>query len=91
MAHCPNCQSSNIVVTEEVYTRKSRLYYRFLQTISIIIIMIISVILNEIIVGFLLSFGVALAIYVLALINASKKSSSRTKISCLDCKKKAYL
>ena len=32
----PSCQSSNVVVTEEVFTRKGRAYYSFLGTIWMI-------------------------------------------------------
>jgi gas vesicle protein len=53
--------------------------------------MLIGIAIGEFALGFLgaLTGGVIVSIF--SLINASKKSNSRTKISCLSCKEKTYL
>jgi uncharacterized membrane protein len=91
MAQCPKCQSTNVVVTEEIYVRKGRAYYRFWQFVVVVTIMLIGIAIGEFALGFLgaLTGGVIVSIF--SLINASKKSNSRTKISCLSCKEKTYL
>jgi hypothetical protein len=91
MAKCPKCQSSNVVVTEEVYTRKGRTFYRFVQTILVILIIMIAYGFNELFLGILLAIAASIVISVFSLINASKRAISKTKLSCLDCKAKTYL
>lgn len=91
MAQCPHCQSSNVVVTEEVYTRKGRGYYSFIQTIVIIGMLIFGFSINDVGLGFLLALGGAIMVSIFSLINASKKANSRTKLHCLSCKTKTYL
>ena len=91
MAQCPKCQSTNVVVTEEVYVRKGRAYYRFWQFIVVASIMLIGIAVGDIILGFFGALIGGVIVSIFSLINASKKSSSRTKISCLACKEKTYL
>lgn len=91
MAQCPKCQSSNVVVTEEVYVRKGRAYYRFWQFIVVATIVFIGVTTGEIGLGILGALIGGVIVSIFSLINASKKSNSRTKISCLSCKEKTYL
>lgn len=91
MAQCPTCHSSNVVITEEVYTRKGRGYYRFLQSIFIFIIMIPAVALEQIPTGFLLAIGTSIFIWFLSLMNATRRAKSKTKITCLSCRAKHYL
>jgi len=91
MAQCPACQSSNVVMTEEVFTRKGRAYYRFIQTVVVIVIIAVSFALNEFATGILLALGAGIIVSIFSLINASKKSVSRTKVICLRCKQKHYL
>jgi hypothetical protein len=91
MAQCPHCQSSNVVVTEEVFTRKGSGFYRFWQTIVVIVLMLLGVALNDFALGFMLAFGGAILVSIFSLVNASKKATSKTKLSCLNCKEKTYL
>jgi predicted nucleic-acid-binding Zn-ribbon protein len=91
MAQCPKCQSSNVAVTEEVYTRKGRAYYRFLQVVFTLLILIFFFSNQEYATGFVSVIGVNIIIWVLSLINASKRATSKTKISCLECKYKTYI
>ena len=91
MAHCPQCQSSNVVVTEEVYTRKGRAYYSFIQTIVIIGMVLFGFAIDNIGLGFIFALGGAILVSIFSLINAGKKANSRTKLSCLTCKTKTYL
>jgi hypothetical protein len=91
MAQCPSCHSRNVVVTEEVYTRKGRGYYRFLQTLTFIVIIGISVALEQLTTGILIAIGSSLIIGVMSLFNAAKRAKSRTKITCLACRTKQYL
>jgi len=91
MAQCPKCQSSNVAVTEEVYTRKGRAYYRFLQVVLSFVIILFFFSIEEYATGFLSAIGVSIIIWVLSLINASKRATSRTKLSCLLCKHKTYI
>jgi hypothetical protein len=91
MAQCPSCQSENVVVTEEVFTRKGRAYYRFIQTVLVLAIMGISVALNEPLTGFLVAIFVSVILSVLSVVNAGKRALSKTKLSCLNCKTKTYL
>jgi hypothetical protein len=91
MAQCPSCQSTNVIVTEEVYTRKGRAYYRFWQTVVVITLFLVGYAMNDFALGFFLALGGGLTVSVFSLINASKKSVSRTKVSCLGCKEKTYL
>jgi hypothetical protein len=91
MPQCPSCQSTNVIVTEEVYTRKGRAYYRFWQTIVVITLVIFGFAINEFFIGIFLAIGGGLTVSVFSLINASRKSVSRTKISCLLCRQKTFL
>jgi hypothetical protein len=91
MPQCPSCQSTNVIVTEEVYTRKGRAYYRFWQTVVVITLFLVGYAMNDFALGFFLALGGGLTVSVFSLINASKKSVSRTKVSCLGCKEKTYL
>jgi hypothetical protein len=91
MAQCPSCKSNNTVVTEEVYTRKGRSYYKFWQTIIVIASLWFGFATNQVILGILLAIGAAILVSVFSLINAGKRASSKTKITCLDCKAKTYL
>jgi hypothetical protein len=91
MPQCPSCHSTNVIVTEEVYTRKGRAYYRFLQTVVVFTLFLIGYAMNEFALGFFLALGGGLIVGVFSLINATKKSVSRTKVSCLSCKQKTLL
>jgi hypothetical protein len=91
MAQCPSCQSTNVIVTEEVYTRKGRAYYRFWQTVVVIILFLVGYAMNDFALGFFLALGGGLTVSIFSLINASKKSVSRSKVSCLACRQKTYL
>jgi hypothetical protein len=91
MPQCPSCQSTNVIVTEEVYTRKGRAYYRFWQTVVVITLFIFGYAMNDFALGFFLALGGGLTVSVFSLINASKKSVSRPKVSCLSCKQKTLL
>ena len=91
MPSCPHCQSSNVVVTEEVYTRKGRLYYRFWQGVFVFVSIYIGFLVEQLAYGFLAAIAISLVIKVFSLINASKRSRSRTKIICLTCNRKQYL
>jgi hypothetical protein len=87
MPQCPSCQSTNVIVTEEVYTRKGRAYYRFWQTV----VVFFGYAMNDFALGFFLALGGGLTVSVFSLINASKKSVSKTKVSCLSYKQKTLL
>ena len=91
MGQCAKCQSSNVVVTEEVYTRKGKAFYRFWQSVVIISFLIIGFALGEFFLGFFFALIGGIVVSIFSLINASKKSVSRTKVSCLNCKEKTYL
>jgi hypothetical protein len=91
MAQCPTCQSTNVVVTEEVYTRKGRAFYRFWQTIIIVVILLVGFAMEAYAFAFIAAIIGGLSVNVFSLINASKQSTSRTKLSCLACKTKVYL
>lgn len=91
MTQCPKCQSSNVVVTEEVYVRKGKGYYQFWQTILVLLTLGISVAVEQLAVGILIAIAVAITVSVFSLINANKKATSRTKLSCLACQQKTYL
>jgi hypothetical protein len=91
MPQCPSCQSTNVIITEEVYTRKGRAYYRFWQTIIVITLFLLGFAMNDLALGFFLALGGGLTVSVFSLINASKKSVSRTKVNCLNCKQKTFL
>jgi ABC-type antimicrobial peptide transport system permease subunit len=91
MAQCPSCQSTNVVITEEVFTRKGRGYYRFLQTIATIGILMVFFAFEAYSQGLFIAILANIIIGILSIINASKRSSSRTKVTCLICKKKHYI
>ena len=91
MPQCPSCQSTNVIITEEVYTRKGRAYYRFWQIIVVITLIVFGFAINEFVLGFILALIGAIIVSVFSLINASKKSVSRTKVNCLSCKQKTFL
>ena len=91
MAQCPRCQSSNVVVSEEVFTRKGSSYYRFWQTIVVVVMVMFGFATGDLALGFFLALGGGLLVGVFSLINAGKKATSRTKISCITCKEKTYL
>jgi hypothetical protein len=91
MPQCPSCQSTNVIITEEVYTRKGRAYYRFWQTIIVITLFLLGFAMNDLALGFFLALGGGFTVSVFSLINASKKSVSRTKVNCLNCKQKTFL
>jgi hypothetical protein len=91
MAQCPRCQSTNVVVTEEVFTRKGRAFYRFWQTIVVIVFVSFGLAIGDFFLGFFLALGGGILVGIFSLVNAGKKSTSRTKLSCIDCKEKTYL
>ena len=91
MATCPQCQSNNVVITEEVFTRKGRVYYRFLQTILVVLIMVIGFVLNELLTAFFIALLASVIIGIFSLVNASKRAISKTKLVCLSCQHKRYL
>jgi ABC-type nitrate/sulfonate/bicarbonate transport system permease component len=91
MAQCPHCHSTNVVVTEEVFTRKGRAFYRFWQTIVVIIFIAFGFTIGELFLGFFLGLGGGILVGIFSLVNAGKKSTSRTKLSCINCKEKTYL
>jgi hypothetical protein len=91
MAQCSHCQSNNVVVTEEVFTRKGRGYYRFLQTITTFGILILFFAYEAYANGIFFAILANVVIAILSLINASKRASSRTKLTCLSCKRKQYI
>jgi len=91
MAQCPRCQSSNVVVTEEVFTRKGNAFYRFWQTIVVIGFVLFGFAINDWGLGFMLAIGGGILVSIFSLVNASKKATSKTKLSCLNCKEKTYL
>ncbi len=91
MAQCPRCQSTNVVVSEEVFTRKGKVYYRFWQTVVVVLMVMFGVAIGDFALGFFLGLGGGLLVGVFSLINAGKKATSRTKISCINCKEKTYL
>lgn len=91
MAQCPKCNSTNVVVTEEVYTRKGNAYYRFWQFIVVVAMIGLGFAIQNPALGFLLGIGGSIMVGVFALINSGKKANSRTKLSCLQCQQKTYL
>jgi len=91
MAQCPHCQSANVVVTEEVFTRKGRGFYSFMQTLVVVTMMLLGFTINNLGLGLMLALGGAIFVSIFSLINAAKKANSRTKLSCLNCKTKTYL
>jgi len=91
MTQCPRCLSTNIVVTEEVFTRKGRLYYRFWQTVIVVMMVMFGVAIGDLALGFFLGLGGGLLVGIFSLINSGKKATSRTKISCISCKEKTYI
>ena len=91
MPQCPSCQSANVIITEEVYTRKGRAYYRFWQMIVVITLIVFGFAINDFILGFILTLIGAIIVSVFPLINASKKSVSRVKVNCLNYKQKTFL
>ena len=91
MAQCPRCQSSNVVVTEEVFTRKGSAFYRFWQTIVVIGFVLFGFTINDWGLGFMLAIGGGILVSIFSLVNASKKATSKTKLSCLNCKEKTYI
>ncbi len=91
MATCPKCQSDNVVVTEEVFTRKGKAFYRFWQTIIVIFFVLFGFASQNIGLGFILAIVGGLTVNVFSLINAGKQSSSKTKMTCLSCKEKTYI
>ncbi len=91
MAQCPHCQSSNVVVTEEVFTRKGSGFYRFWQTIVVIGFVLFGFAINDWGLGFMLAIGGGILVSIFSLVNASKKATSKTKLSCLNCKEKTYI
>ncbi len=91
MATCPKCQSDNVVITEEVFTRKGKAFYRFWQTIIVFFFVIFGLASQNIVLGFILAIVGGLTVNVFSLINAGKQSSSKTKMTCLSCKEKTYI
>ena len=91
MAQCPSCKSNNTVVTEEVYTRKGKSFYRFWQTIIVIALIWFGFATNQPAVGIGLALVGGIIVNVFSLINSGKRASSKTKLTCLDCKTKTYL
>jgi hypothetical protein len=91
MAQCPHCQLSNVVVTEEVFTRKGSVFYRFWQTIVVIGFVLFGFAINDWGLGFMLAIGGGILVSIFSLVNASKKATSKTKLSCLNCKEKTYI
>jgi uncharacterized membrane protein len=79
------------VVTEEVFTRKGRLYYRFWQTVIVVMMVMFGVAIGDLALGFFLGLGGGLLVGIFSLINSGKKATSRTKISCISCKEKTYI
>ena len=91
MAQCPRCQSTNVVVTEEVFTRKGRAYYRFWQTVVMVVLVMVGTAIGDLALGFFLGLGGGILVGIFSLINSGKKATSRTKISCIACKEKTYI
>ncbi len=91
MAQCPQCSSTNVVVTEEVYTRKGNAYYRFWQFIIVVAMVLLGGAIENYGLGILLAIGGSILVGVFALINSGKKATSGTKLFCLVCKVKTYL
>lgn len=91
MAQCPRCQSTNVVVTEEVFTRKGRAYYRFWQTVVVVVMVMFGMAIGDFSTGIFLGLGGGLLVGFFSLINSGKKATSRTKISCVACKEKTYI
>jgi hypothetical protein len=91
MAQCPSCKSNNTVVTEEVYTRKGKSFYRFWQTIIVIGFIWFGFASNQPVLGIGLALVGGIIVNVFSLINSGKRASSKTKLTCLDCKTKTYL
>ncbi|MBM3909334.1 MAG: hypothetical protein FJ352_00985 [Firmicutes bacterium] len=79
MAQCPHCQSTNVVVTEEVFTRKGRGFYSFMQTLVVVTMVLLGFAINNLGLGFILALGGAIVVSIFSLINAAKKAHSRTK------------
>ena len=77
MAQCPRCQSTNVVVTEEVITRKESVYYRFWQTV--VVMVMIGMAIGNFSTGIFLGLGGELLVGFLSLINAGKKSNVKNK------------
>ena len=91
MAQCPRCQSTNVVVTEEIFTRKGRVYYRFWQTVVVVVMVMFGMTIGDVSTGIFLGLGGGLLVGIFSLINSGKKATSRTKISCVACKEKTYI
>jgi hypothetical protein len=91
MAQCPSCQSTNVVVTEEIFTRKGRLYYRFWQTIWVFFFIGGGFVIEQIAYGFLAAFLSAIIVAIFSLVNASRRATSKTKLTCVTCKRVTYL
>ena len=91
MAQCPRCQSTNVVVTEEVFTRKGRAYYRFWQTVVVVVFVLFGTVIGDLALGFFLGLAGGILVGIFSLINSGKKATSRTKISCIACKEKTYI
>jgi hypothetical protein len=85
MVQCPRRQSTNVVVTEEVFTRKGKVYYRFWQTVIVVLMVMFGVAIGDLALGFFLALGGGLLVEVFSLINAGKKATSRTKIRGSAC------
>ena len=91
MAQCPTCQSSNTIATEEVFTRKGRAYYRFWQTIWVFFFIGGGFVIEQIAYGFLAAFISAILVAIFSLVNASRRTTSKTKLTCISCKHVTYL
>ena len=91
MLSFPSCPSSNVVVTEEVYTRKGQAYYSFVGTVWMIGSIVLFFSFEAFVEGILVTFAGLVMLKIFRIINAGKRAQSRTKLSCLTCKQKTYL
>lgn len=91
MPVCPSCQSSNVVVTEEVFTRKGKAYYSFLGTLWMVGSLAVFFSFEAYAEGVMVTIAGLVVLKVLSIINAGKRAKSRTKVTCLSCKQKTYL
>jgi hypothetical protein len=60
----------------------------FWQTVVVVVMVMFGMTISDVSTGIFLGLGGGLLEGVLSLINAGKKATSRTKISCITCKEK---
>jgi hypothetical protein len=59
--------------------------------VVVVVMVMFGMTISDVSTGIFLGLGGGLLVGVLSLINAGKKATSRTKISCITCKEKTYI